>query len=514
MCKQWNDYLTDAEKNSDVEYFLKSFAQSGVCNGTLCNTLYHIRVGARILNGDIHTMTAEDFQRVKDGLTERYKGNAAKVSYSHFCRFYTFCTGNRPIDDTTVFIDATYQKNMESPELDKYRAELISSGKSEKAIQRYMNDVRHCLGLLQANGDSVDPREITALRFYQLFERMTSCRRDRMKYLRSLGQFVRVNTGSNPYNEFFRMIDHKPESKEVKCSREDLIDEFRKHRWDFDVANRTFEGYIRHTRAVLNMLEKIVGITDINAVRPEHIRQIKWGQRDIFDDKPLEQTTMRSYMTSFGIFCRTMRDDHVDIVKASGVRFHATIVRDRLTPEQFGTLYENADEQQKLMLALGAMRGFRRSDIAGFNESEINGDRIVLYGKGFGPLGKKAAFSISDNIGELITDVQDYNARIFETQGDSAEGYFFVNKFGRPLGGEGVRRSLGRLSKKTNIKFHPHELRALFAQVQKINGAPLEVIQSNLRHASPVTTQQYYLDDIPEVMESAVKSVESTLLNH
>lgn len=130
--------------------------------------------------------------------------------------------------------------------------------------------------------------------------------------------------------------------------------------------------------------------------------------------------------------------------------------------------------------------GIRVSELVGLNLEDIDfiGGVLKVYGKGkrerFAPIGDKA-----------LGAIRIYLAKCSHTE--EGRKALFLDKNGRRLSSQGIRRIIGKyinkLSRKINIS--PHTLRHTFATHLLERGADLRSIQELLGHLNLSTTQIY-----------------------
>lgn len=172
-----------------------------------------------------------------------------------------------------------------------------------------------------------------------------------------------------------------------------------------------------------------------------------------------------------------------------------------ITSEQFAKLWQMADPRERVILALGACMGLRRSEITGLRLGDIDGDRMTIYGKGHGR-GKRAVLRVPDVVRDTI---REYMAVRPQTSTD----YLIVDTvYGRIKGMEDhklydIVKALGDC---TGIEVTPHALRRLFATTLRDREVALDDIKTLMRHSKIETTLDCYIRPNPARLDGIMSS--------
>lgn len=137
----------------------------------------------------------------------------------------------------------------------------------------------------------------------------------------------------------------------------------------------------------------------------------------------------------------------------------------------------------ELLFATG-MRISELCELPGKNVDLDNGT-VLIYGKG----SKERMIQIgSDDVMDILIRYED----IYEVQ-IKLTGRFFVNRDGRPLSDQVVRRMINKYAKMAGIEQHitPHMFRHTFATSLLDNDVDIRYIQEMLGHSSINTTEIY-----------------------
>ncbi len=498
-------YIKESEKGTSVEEFVDSLYRSRIKPNTIRQHLYAVRKCSELVGKDIHYVTSDDFDNLRISLSKEVSERTADTYLTRFNRYCKYVTGQPIIQERrqTCF----RRTREETDEIRIFREKQSSIGMSAVTIKNHVNDVNHCLKMLSANGDSTDPKDITSLTIYQLGEKITADRQRKLQYLRSLGLYVLANTGTNPYQDYIKKNWQKKGSTIRVSAYEKELKKFEECRWDYDISDKQFDRHVRQARLMLIRIVKKFGYIPVDEITNRHLIQLRRQMDDEPEEEQLCDNSLSRYMTSLGIFLAAVRKDKRNIVAEIGFNWNKVVThRKVMTDEDFHKLFNAADDQERVMLLLGANRGLRRGEIGTINVKSFNENSYTVKGKGCGPMGTPAIQKI-DELRPSLDAQLDARDEVFEKYGDGSDGALFVNKYGRPLGPDGVEHRLRKLGKKAKVNYSPHSLRSYYARTMRRCKTDPSVITSNMRHASFGTTLTCYLYDDPELMDYANKMV-------
>ena len=218
---------------------------------------------------------------------------------------------------------------------------------------------------------------------------------------------------------------------------------------------------------------------------------------------PGKESTRRIRVSAFSGYAKWCTGS--DIVAQAGILWNpqGEASRKWISAEDYRRMMEAAKPRERLILALGATMGLRRTEIASLTLSDVRGGEIRVLGKGHG-CGKVVVKTMSEPVRRELSA---YMAVRPECRTDR----LLVGKGGKSLAPEGVRRALDRVAGPLGIDMSPHSLRRLYAMTLADAGVPLETIARMMRHESPVTTMQCYLRADPRRMADAQAKVDAIL---
>lgn len=218
---------------------------------------------------------------------------------------------------------------------------------------------------------------------------------------------------------------------------------------------------------------------------------------------PGKESTRRVRISAFAGYARWATGR--DIVAQAGILWNprGEASRKWLSPEDYHRMLEKANPRDRLILALGATMGLRRSEIASLTLADVKDGTVLIRGKGHGD-GKMAEKPMSEPVRR---ELEAY----LQARPEGTTDRLLVGRSGKGLEPDGVRRALDRLSKPMGIEMSPHSLRRLYAMTLADAGVPLETIARMMRHESPVTTMRCYLKADPRRMADAQAKVDAVL---
>lgn len=155
------------------------------------------------------------------------------------------------------------------------------------------------------------------------------------------------------------------------------------------------------------------------------------------------------------------------------------------------------DKREKAIVETLYSTGVRVSELCGMNISAIQGDEIIVFGKGEKErtvyLNAKAKLAISEYL---------------KTRTDNEDALFISKRCGKRLQKGGVEVIIRELGKKAGVpNCHPHRFRRTAGTIALNRGMPLEQVQQMLGHEDIATTTIYARSEERNVKASHGKYV-------
>lgn len=219
----------------------------------------------------------------------------------------------------------------------------------------------------------------------------------------------------------------------------------------------------------------------------------------LHDTLDVSESVCRSYLTSLNHMVERM--DGRELLGPADIQWNREVHNNRvfITLEQFSTLYRAADPPTRVILALGAFMGLRRTEMSKLRWSDIRGNRAAIHGKGHGPQGLVVDMDIPAPVWDALKEFERYRDRQGGKVLDDAVVQF------RDCRGEwhGIHpvvlaRKVTDLGDEQGIRVTTHSLRRLYATTLANDvGADLNTVRLLLRHADVSTTVKCYINPDP-----------------
>jgi len=185
------------------------------------------------------------------------------------------------------------------------------------------------------------------------------------------------------------------------------------------------------------------------------------------------------------------------------------ICRRFLTLDQFNIIYSyTTSDLERLVLLMGAELGMRRHEIVSVNIRDIHKGKITIHGKGHNTSGKEAVKTIPNRTATMIVRYMCRERSEFVV--GTTDRLLIQNSKckhpGEPVTDSTLDKMCERLSKRSGIKFSPHDLRRLYCMTLAREcdlGNDLDTLRRMMRHESIDTTLKCYLDVVPDKITEA-----------
>ena len=216
---------------------------------------------------------------------------------------------------------------------------------------------------------------------------------------------------------------------------------------------------------------------------------------------PVKEEVRSAYLRSLA--CMIEYHTGTDVVKRTDLLKNREM-RDRIFVEdhELRILWEAADPQQRMIIAFGAYMGLRRCEMQALRESDIDGDRVTIHGKGHGADGLVGTVRMPAPVMAALERYRRYKSVLSE---DSLDDFVMqsCDHKGRlhRMHEAVITASITSLSKRTGIKVTTHSLRRYFGTTLYYKtSCDLQTVRKLMRHADISTTLKCYIDayDIKE----------------
>ena len=187
----------------------------------------------------------------------------------------------------------------------------------------------------------------------------------------------------------------------------------------------------------------------------------------------------------------------VDVVKRTDLLRNRE-VRDRVFIEdrELRVLWDAADPLQRIIIAMGAYMGLRRCEMQAMRDSDIDGDRVTIHGKGHGTDGLVMTVRIPEPVKAALEMYRRHKAGL-STESVDDHVLQTTDHRGRlhAIHEAQVTAAITALSKATGIRVTTHSLRRYFGTTLYYQGrCDIQTVRKLMRHADIGTTLKCYID--------------------
>lgn len=239
------------------------------------------------------------------------------------------------------------------------------------------------------------------------------------------------------------------------------------------------------------------GIDSFGEVTPEIAAQMAGGLG-------VKESTRRVYTVDFRAYYRWATGR--DVVAQACILWNAPrdIERIWITAEDYRRMMDAAGPRERLILALGATMGLRRAEMCALTLDDLKSGFIVIHGKGHGEEGKVVEKAMSEPVRR---ELEAY----LQTREGTEDRHLLLTRYGRGMDPKTLYWNIRKVGREAGVRICPHALRRLYAMTLADAGVPLETIARMMRHETPVTTMQCYLEADPRRMADAQARVDAIL---
>ncbi len=453
-------------------------------------------------------ITAEQVQNVLDGtdLKERTK----KKHAVDFGRFIAYETGRNPVDpiyqpkSIPVTVDGHLVYEFPFPEESQaFGNHLASIGYYPKDIDNAVSVFEIAIRLLLREKGYFKIEQITP-DFYSALVPLTEymVRQYRTKTLRTFGIYCMYRFGCNPYED----IDTREPKEGKYYPYAEEIEQYR--RWMEKEGFRGIDERIASLRSAARRFGRSVNEKPLSEITEEDMRRYR---KEMYMDLRSSTAKHQFLMMKNLIIFSTGKD----ICRGYTFRFGRNVpMRQYLSKEDFKKLWNTANPQERLVLALGGAMGLRRTEMVGILMDDIRTDTITVRGKGHGKYGLVKEMSMPKSVKNALSEYLKERESILWIYGDDSKGHLLIRRRirpGTPMDQSSMNELIHGLSERTQIPFSAHSLRRFFATLLYESGLTEEAIAEQMRHASFSTTSDCYLNPTECTVEEAMRRVTEEL---
>lgn len=219
------------------------------------------------------------------------------------------------------------------------------------------------------------------------------------------------------------------------------------------------------------------------------------------------ETTRKLYIETFGRFVEFVTG--INVVKKCKLLWNKCDATSRrfIRREDWPKIQASArSTSDKLILYLGAYMGLRRAEIARIRLGDIDGDYLIIRGKGHGDgsiVRKYIPKPVQDAIREYMVD-----RRSVAPSNDTLLVILSGVYRGRAMTAKSVCGAVREMKRRTGIDFTPHSLRRLYAtSMWEATGKDVAKTKSATRHISTDVLMNRYINVDPESERDSVDNL-------
>lgn len=266
------------------------------------------------------------------------------------------------------------------------------------------------------------------------------------------------------------------------------------------------EKTVGQYRATLKIIADRLGLSELD---PERIGTDEVMRLRMMPD--LCETTRVNYARCLNLYMEWATGRN--LLRESDVLWNRPVAVNRkwITDDDLMAMWSHADARERVILALGAFLGARRTEIKDVRWCDIKpGNRIILYGKGHGPDGKSGEPVRMPP--RLIEALEEWRT-VQNPEGlpDKSDGRIVTYiRCGEVRGyqqSETISHLIQDLARRSGVEASTHSLRRLFATDLDERGIPVTKIARLMRHSDIQTTYSCYIDPNPRMLDEIMDGV-------
>ena len=276
-----------------------------------------------------------------------------------------------------------------------------------------------------------------------------------------------------------------------------------------NLSKRTVKGYNNNVLKFLDFLEVDFSITEIEAIRPPHIK--KYVQHLMHCG--LQPTYINGILKSLrGYFKYAHAEGYIQDNPSKKVNWQkeGKVIIETFTDEEVRRMLRVYDyssymsARNKLILAIAFDTGARNTEICSILEEDIKNNVILIHGKGK----KERHVPLTPYVKKVLLRYSRIKAQYFYGKRAQTE-FLLLSRTGRPLTKEALEyifKNAGELAGvRENLRCSPHTARHYYAQANLRNGLDVYSVSRLLGHEN-ITITKRYLESLhdSDIIERAI----------
>lgn len=321
-------------------------------------------------------------------------------------------------------------------------------------------------------------------------------------------EFVEFATGKNP-QKIREGESNRVPYMDTDEWREfmDLADVFENDLTERGLRPSSIRGMVSAVRRGYRILIEQFGPIRVEDIDYHHIRYLRNNVAGV------KQRTLKRYLQNLGKMLEFSfgRNPY----RVAGLLWSKeSIDRSWIFKAQWKELWVSADVTERLVLALMGGMGLRRAEVTTIKLADINGNKMIVHGKGHGTRGKDVEKEIPSTVSSCIEAYLAVRESIITEYGDRSDDNLLVMsniRKGTPISLRAVETIIRRLSERVKVRLSCHTLRRFYCMALIDAGVDIDTVRRMMRHDCATTTYECYIYADPRKMAAATATVESSI---
>ena len=291
----------------------------------------------------------------------------------------------------------------------------------------------------------------------------------------------------------------------------DTLEEFKLECELRRLTPRTIKGYYNSTLLFLTWLERQHEIKELEAIRPQYIKQYI----QYLIKKQLTPSYINAILRCLRAYFRyAVEEEYLTTNPTTKISWQkqGKVIIETFTDQEVRSLLEVYDfstflsARNKLILAIAFDTGARNTEMCDILEEDVRDNVILLHGKG----NKERHVPLTPYLKRAVLKYRRIKEQYFA---DKIIPYkqLLLSRTGRPMTKEAMehifKQAAAQTDVRTNIRCSPHTARHYFAQTHLRNGLDVYSVSRLLGHENINITKRY-LQSMQDssIVEMAVKT--------
>lgn len=261
------------------------------------------------------------------------------------------------------------------------------------------------------------------------------------------------------------------------------------------LSKRTIKGYYNNCALFLSFLEKKYGITELEDVRPPHLK----AYFQYMISKGLSAGYSNGVLKSIrALFKYAVSEEYIKDNPTARVHWQkeGKVLINTFNDDEVQRMLNSFDGKDylslrnKLIIALAFDTGARNTEMCDLLIEDVRDNVLLIHGKG----NKERNVPITPYVKKLMQKYERSRSNYFYNRSLAYRNYF-LSRTGRPLTKEAVERIFNQANEKARVRptvrCSPHTARHYYAQCNLRNGLDVYSLSRLLGHENINITKRY-----------------------